>query len=38
MGLPVHAILTGDCIAELKKLTKAGFDEFETWPQKFGSA
>jgi len=25
-------------IAELKKLTKAGFDEFETWPQKFGSA
>jgi hypothetical protein len=25
-------------IAELKKLTKAGFEEFRTWPQKFGSA
>ena len=24
-------------IAELKKLTKAGFAEFKTWPQKFGS-
>ena len=25
-------------IAELKKLTKAGFEEFKTWPQKFGAA
>ena len=25
-------------ISELKKLTKAGFEEFRTWPQKFGSA
>jgi hypothetical protein len=25
-------------IAELKKLTKAGFDEFKTWGQKFGAA
>ncbi|HEV8415849.1 MAG TPA: hypothetical protein VGQ49_19820 [Bryobacteraceae bacterium] len=25
-------------IAELKKLTKAGFDEFKTWGQKFGSS
>jgi hypothetical protein len=25
-------------IAELKKLTKAGFEEFRAWPQKFGSA
>ena len=25
-------------IAELKKLTKAGFDEFQTWGQKFGSS
>jgi hypothetical protein len=25
-------------IAELRKLTKAGFEEFKTWPQKFGSA
>lgn len=25
-------------VAELKKLTKAGFDEFKTWPQKFGAA
>ena len=25
-------------IAELKKLTEAGFEEFLTWPQKFGSA
>jgi len=25
-------------IAELKKLTKAGFEEFKTWGQKFGSA
>jgi len=25
-------------IAELKKLTQAGFEEFRTWPQKFGSA
>jgi len=25
-------------IAELKKLTKAGFDEFKTWGQKFGTA
>jgi hypothetical protein len=25
-------------IAELKKLTKAGFDEFKTWGKKFGSA
>jgi len=24
-------------IAELKKLTKAGFEEFKTWGQKFGS-
>ena len=24
-------------VAELKKLTKAGFDEFKTWGQKFGS-
>jgi hypothetical protein len=24
-------------IAELKKLTKAGFDEFKSWGQKFGS-
>jgi len=24
-------------IAELKKLTKAGLDEFKTWGQKFGS-
>jgi len=23
-------------IAELKKLTKVGFEEFKTWPQKFG--
>ena len=23
-------------LAELKKLTKAGFEEFKTWPQKFG--
>lgn len=27
---PIH-------IAELKKLTQAGFDEFKTWGQKFGS-
>lgn len=26
---------TGE-ISELKKLTKAGFDEFKTWGQKFG--
>jgi len=25
-------------VAELKKLTKAGFDEFKTWSQKFGTA
>jgi len=25
-------------IAELKKLTKAGFEEFKTWGQKFGSS
>jgi len=25
-------------IAELKKLTKAGFEEFKTWGQKFGAA
>ena len=25
-------------IAGLKKLTKAGFDEFKTWGQKFGSS
>jgi hypothetical protein len=25
-------------IAELKKLTNAGFNEFKMWPQKFGSA
>ena len=25
-------------IAELKKLTKAGFEEFKTWGQKFGTA
>ena len=25
-------------IAELKLLTKAGFDEFKTWGQKFGAA
>jgi hypothetical protein len=25
-------------IAELKKLTKAGFDEFKSWGQKFGSS
>ena len=25
-------------ISELKKLTKAGFEEFKTWPQKFGAA
>jgi hypothetical protein len=25
-------------VAELKKLTKAGFEEFQTWGQKFGSA
>ncbi|MBZ5677220.1 MAG: hypothetical protein LAP61_23495 [Acidobacteriia bacterium] len=25
-------------VAELKKLTKAGFDEFKTWGQQFGSA
>lgn len=25
-------------ISELKKLTKAGFDQFKTWPQKFGSS
>ena len=25
-------------IAELKKLTQAGFEEFQTWPAKFGSA
>jgi len=25
-------------IAELKKLAKAGFEEFQTWGQKFGSA
>ena len=25
-------------LAELKKLTKAGFDEFKTWGQKFGAA
>ena len=28
---PIH-------IAELKKLTKAGFEEFKTWGKKFGSA
>ena len=27
-----------DQIAELKKLTEAGFEEFQTWGQKFGSA
>jgi len=26
-----------DHIAELEKLTKAGFEEFKTWGQKFGS-
>ena len=25
-------------IAELKKLTKAGFDEFKKWPAQFGSS
>jgi hypothetical protein len=25
-------------VAELKKLTKAGFEEFKTWGQKFGTA
>ena len=25
-------------IAELKKLTRAGFEEFKTWGQKFGLA
>ena len=25
-------------IAELKKLTKAGFDEFKSWPAKFASS
>jgi hypothetical protein len=25
-------------IAELKKLAKAGFEEFKSWGQKFGSA
>jgi hypothetical protein len=25
-------------VAELKKLAKAGFEEFKTWGQKFGSA
>ena len=25
-------------LAELKKLTKAAFDEFKTWPQKFGKS
>ena len=27
-----------ELIAELKKLTEAGFEEFRTWPEKFGRA